>query len=189
MSVQSQRDYYEVLGVSQNATEEEIENSYRNVVRGIRDAGGVMICEKLIEANRAHAVLADPAKRARYDKFGGDRLDGGVSGKRNYYEALGIDRTAAAEEIQSSYLKRIAEIRKLGGPTAIDRLLQANRARTVLMDPAKRKLYDQFGHTAVENASPSFQGFEERLAANEKLRRELDEIDELVEIGLKILLT
>lgn len=67
------RDYYEVLGVDRNATEEEIKKAYRKLARKYHPDmnPGDPSCEaKFKEVNEAYQVLSDPERRARYDKFG-----------------------------------------------------------------------------------------------------------------------
>lgn len=68
----SKRDYYEVLGVDRNATQEEIRKAYRRLARKYHpdvnkepDAE-----EKFKEIKEAYDVLSDPQKRAHYDQFG-----------------------------------------------------------------------------------------------------------------------
>ncbi len=69
----ARRDYYDVLGVSRNATEQEIKSAYRKLALKYhpdRNPGDKAAEEKFKEAAEAYAVLADPDKRARYDQFG-----------------------------------------------------------------------------------------------------------------------
>lgn len=69
----SKRDYYEVLGLSSNASEAEIKKAYRQLLKKYHpDANPDKkeAEEKLKEVNEAYEVLSDPEKRARYDQFG-----------------------------------------------------------------------------------------------------------------------
>src|SRR4051812_4034683 len=69
----SKRDYYEVLGVSQTATDQEIKSAYRRLAiqfhpdKNPNDASAE---EKFKEAAEAYSVLQDAEQRRRYDRFG-----------------------------------------------------------------------------------------------------------------------
>ena len=79
MATNVKRDFYEVLGVSRTATEQEIKSSYRKLALQYhpdRNPGNADAEEKFKECSEAYAVLADSEKRARYDRFG----HAGVSG-------------------------------------------------------------------------------------------------------------
>ena len=70
---QEKRDYYEVLGVSKTATDEEIKKAYRKLALKYHpdyNPGDKTAEEKFKEINEAHEVLSDPEKRKRYDQFG-----------------------------------------------------------------------------------------------------------------------
>ncbi|HIV99740.1 MAG TPA: molecular chaperone DnaJ [Candidatus Desulfovibrio intestinipullorum] len=71
--MENKRDYYEVLGVSRNATQEELKKAYRKLTfqyHPDRNPGNKEAEEKFKEAAEAYNVLRDENKRARYDQFG-----------------------------------------------------------------------------------------------------------------------
>jgi curved DNA-binding protein CbpA len=60
-------DYYEALSVSPTATQQELERAYARLAAELRASKIDDAPEELAEVAEAHSVLADPAKRARYD--------------------------------------------------------------------------------------------------------------------------
>lgn len=80
----AKRDYYEVLGVNQNASESELKASYRKLALKFhpdRNPGDNAAEEKFKEAAEAYEVLRDPNKRQIYDQYGHQGLEGqGFSG-------------------------------------------------------------------------------------------------------------
>ena len=73
MATNVKRDFYEVLGVSRTATDQEIKSSYRKLALQYhpdRNPGNAEAEERFKECSEAYAVLADTEKRARYDRFG-----------------------------------------------------------------------------------------------------------------------
>jgi molecular chaperone DnaJ len=84
----AKRDYYEVLGVSRNAGEEEIKKAYRQVALKChpdRNPGDKQAEENFKEAAEAYEVLHDPQKKRLYDTYGHEGLQGaGFSGFRGF---------------------------------------------------------------------------------------------------------
>ena len=80
----NKRDYYEVLGVSRDATPDDIRRAYRALARKLHpDVNKEPDAEaRFKEINEANAVLSDPEKRAVYDRFGhnGPSMGGGYGG-------------------------------------------------------------------------------------------------------------
>jgi molecular chaperone DnaJ len=83
-----ERDYYEILDVGKNASEEEIKRSYRKLAMQYhpdRNPGDMKAEERFKEASEAYEVLRDPEKREIYDRFGHEGLKGtGFTGFRGF---------------------------------------------------------------------------------------------------------
>ena len=83
MATQAKRDYYEVLGVTRSASEQEIKSSYRKLAMQYhpdRNPGDAGAEEKFKECTEAYSVLIDSEKRQRYDQFGHAGVNGGAGG-------------------------------------------------------------------------------------------------------------
>ena len=79
------RDYYEVLGVSRQASESEIKSAYRKLARKYhpdRNPGDKEAEEKFREIQQAYSVLSDADKRRKYDQFGFDFEEAAAAGAR-----------------------------------------------------------------------------------------------------------
>jgi molecular chaperone DnaJ len=72
--------------------------------------------------------------------------------KRDYYEVLGVGKTASADEIKKAFRRKAVELHpdKQGGDEA--KFKEVNEAYEVLKDQSKRQRYDQFGHAGVGGA-------------------------------------
>lgn len=69
----TRRDYYEVLGIAREASEQDVKSAYRKLALKYhpdRNQGDVEAEERFKEAAEAYSALGDPEKRARYDRFG-----------------------------------------------------------------------------------------------------------------------
>jgi molecular chaperone DnaJ len=76
--------------------------------------------------------------------------------KRDYYEVLGVAKTATADEIKKAYRKKAIQYhpdKNPGDKKAEELFKEAAEAYDVLSDPQKRQRYDQFGHAGMGGAA------------------------------------
>jgi molecular chaperone DnaJ len=86
-----------------------------------------------------------------------------ATGQRDYYEVLGIARTADAAEVKKAYRRLAMQYHpdRNSDPQAAEQFKEINAANEVLSDPDKRARYDRFGHAGVDNGGGpgGFEGF------------------------------
>lgn len=95
----SKRDYYEVLGVSKNATDEELKSAYRKLALKYhpdrcKDPDAK---DKFSEVNEAYETLSNKEKRAQYDQFGFDGLNGGAGFSSSGFNPFDVFRSHFGE--------------------------------------------------------------------------------------------
>ncbi|MDY7040971.1 MAG: molecular chaperone DnaJ, partial [Chloroflexota bacterium] len=86
------RDYYEVLGLGREASQEEIKKTYRRLARQYHpdvNPGDEEAEEQFKEINEAYEVLSDAEKRTRYDRFGHAGVQNGGFGSSTGYGGFG----------------------------------------------------------------------------------------------------
>ena len=86
-----------------------------------------------------------------------------MADKRDYYEVLGVSKTASDAEIKKAYrqvAKKYHPDVNPGNAEAEAKFKEASEAYAILSDAEKRKQYDQFGHAAFEQGGPGAGGFD-----------------------------
>lgn len=85
-----------------------------------------------------------------------------MSNKRDYYEVLGVARTATPDELKKSYRKLAVQFhpdKNPGNPEAEAKFKEASEAYEILSNPQKRQAYDQFGHASTQGGFGGPGGF------------------------------
>ena len=90
-----------------------------------------------------------------------------MANKRDYYDVLGVNRDASAEDIKKAYRKLAMQYhpdRNPGNREAEEKFKEAAEAYEILTDPDKRARYDRFGHEGLRGGGAGgFEGFEKVL--------------------------
>ena len=82
--------------------------------------------------------------------------------KRDYYDVLGVNKSASADELKSAYRKLAVKFhpdKNPGDKIAEDKFKEASEAYGILSDKSKKENYDNFGHAAFENGGNGQGGF------------------------------
>lgn len=90
----SNRDYYEILGVRKDASEQELKTAYRKLALSYhpdRNPGDHGAEEKFKEAAQAYSVLSDPQKKAAYDRYGHAGVSSASSGPQDFDPSIFAD--------------------------------------------------------------------------------------------------
>jgi len=126
----AKRDYYEVLGLGRDATEEDIKRVYRRLALQYhpdKNPGNKEAEEKFKEATEAYEVLKDPEKRSRYDRYGhaGVAAEAGFGGfdfsTFNLSDALrAFMRDFGSFGIFDDFFGQTTRTRRRGGPRGRD---------------------------------------------------------------------
>jgi molecular chaperone DnaJ len=92
---------------------------------------------------------------------------------RDFYEVLGVERTATEDEIKKAYRKQAMKYhpdRNPGDKSAEDKFKEASEAYEVLHDAEKRQRYDRFGHAGVDGNMAGGGGFQHGFDLSDALR-------------------
>ena len=144
------KDYYEILGVPRNASQEEIKRAYRKLARKYHpDLCKKPECEeKFKEINEAYQVLSDPEKRKLYDQYGHAAFEvgGGGQGGGVHFENFEDIFRSFGEFFGGGFFERLFEEAAFGG---------RRRRRTGGRRPEKG---EDIYHTVVLSLEDAFKG-------------------------------
>ena len=97
-----------------------------------------------------------------------------MASKRDYYEVLGLSRSASSDEVKKAYRKLAIQFhpdKNPGDKKAEERFKELSEAYEVLSDSQKRQMYDQYGHAAAAGSAGGggfdFQGFNGGASIND----------------------
>lgn len=155
------KNYYEILGVSRNATREEIYEATKKIVENEQPKKG---SERWKEIEEAYNTLIDPVKREQYDKVldfkvvipeteeSTQEIEPQTVIKKDYYQILGISKNATREEIYGATKKILENERPRPNSK---RYNDIEEAYSTLIDPTVREEYDKMFEQQIESDYPS----------------------------------
>ncbi len=112
------RDYYEVLGLSKGASDDEIKKAYRKLAKKYHpdlNPGDAEAEKCFKEVNEAYSVLSDSDKKAKYDQYGHAAFDPGMGGGGQGFGGFNMDFDVG--DIFSSFFGGGSGARRKNGPT------------------------------------------------------------------------
>ncbi|BDQ04561.1 MAG: chaperone protein DnaJ [Candidatus Dojkabacteria bacterium] len=121
-------DYYEILGVSRNATQEEIKKAFRKKLLEYHPDRNKSpdATEKFKKINEAYQVLSDPRKRQLYDNYGQSAFTNNAAAGANYTEQIQFDFSDIFGESFDSIFQNVF----FDGKTPFDEIFGRNKTRT-----------------------------------------------------------
>jgi molecular chaperone DnaJ len=126
-------DYYEVLNVSREASDQEVKTAYRKMAMQYhpdRNPGDQAAEEKFKECSEAYQVLSDPDKRAAYDRYGHAAFNGAAGGAGNPFGG----GFAGAQDLGDIFGDLFGEMFNMGGSARGGRASRAQRGRDLRYD-------------------------------------------------------
>lgn len=113
----AKRDYYEILGVSRTASEQDMKSAFRKLAKEChpdRNPGDKAAEQRFKDLNEAYEALKDPQKRAAYDQFGHAAFDGSMGG-RGHPGGFGPDFASSMSDIFDDLFGEFMGGRRGGG--------------------------------------------------------------------------
>src|SRR5262249_1957889 len=128
----------------------------RERLRSQLPSGGHSRSQQRAPRRRSHAGAASRLHAWRPPAAAGDGQGSQSVSKRDYYEVLGVAKSASDQEIKSAYRKLALKYhpdRNPGNHEAEEHFKEAAEAYSVLADADKRHMYDRFGHAGLGAAA------------------------------------